>query len=190
MTIEPCCALDDPRLKGGPYTQAQVDSGNIDSPDLGLIYGYCYQPERFTEPGKGVTGVSYSYPMTRDSHNRVVFGEQMPMCDTVEEAVAVLKKGGWYGRVQRYAKDEQCFDPDSRNYYWSSNPNGCGMVRVPLDRPYRPWMTAGVVCLVNVPKPAAGEPLTVYISLGEYRSDIGINFEGEEGQTPVGELAA
>jgi hypothetical protein len=92
--------------------------------DCGRLFGYCYQPLRIREedgcstPYHPCTGIDGTSP------------ERMPMCDTVEEAVAILERYGYRGEVQRYAKDG-------------------------TDQP--PWITAGIVADVT---PTKKEELT------------------------------
>ena len=71
--------------------------GHILICDLGLIYGYCFQPQRFSTPDAGVTGTTW---WLED-------GTQIPLFSNREDAVEYIRQMGFYGNVQRYCKDKE-----------------------------------------------------------------------------------
>lgn len=88
---------------------------------MGKVYGYCYQPLRFTTPDEPFTGTSDRHEWS-GKHGE--YPKQMPYFNDREQAVQYLKDHGYYGQVLRYCKDRQ------------GN---------------RSWVTAGVTDIVNVP---------------------------------------
>jgi hypothetical protein len=144
-------ALDDSRLKYGPYTQANVDGttdGGIAIADCGLIYGYAYQPERFVGDGP----VKTTSPFEPDTAN------YMPLFDDVDSAVAFLKDRGFYGHVLRYAHDRLSATPGATRTTVLGRDDS-------YTAPARPWITAGVVAVVNIPEPEDGKPLSAHVSI-------------------------
>ena len=105
----------------GEYTPEQIAAGNVAIGDMGELYGYSYQPERFTESDKPVTGTSTYEPWDGiQGHHPTKF----PVFASCDEAVAFLKARGYYGHVQRYCNDET------------------GAMS---------WVTAGITDIVNAP---------------------------------------
>lgn len=71
--------------------------------DMGKLYGFCFQPERFTRPDAGVSGTTIWYPGGGPSDPFIEY----PWFDTLDEAIQFIKDEGFYGRVLRYAKNEK-----------------------------------------------------------------------------------
>src|SRR4051812_8398884 len=105
--MQPLIPLDSPELKHGPYTQEQFEAGHIGISDLGKLYGYCYQPMRFTGDPDAIMGTTVYEVLGSDEFGRPTIGKRMPLCSSREEAVKVLQDHGYYGHVQRYAHDDK-----------------------------------------------------------------------------------
>jgi hypothetical protein len=180
----PLCDYNDPRLKGGPYTLHQIDSNEVRSDDWGLIYGYCYEPQRFSSPQAGVSGTTPFYPIKDCDF------DYMPVCDTPEAAIKILSDGGWYGRVVRFCRDVKSYDPDAKLTYTDYD-RWKGGETIATRHRYRPTSLLHrecVVALVNVPKPPPGEQTQVFLGLGEIRGDIALYYAGETEPVTVAEL--
>lgn len=161
--VKALCELNDPKLKFGPYTQQQVDAGNIGIPDCGEIYGYTFRPERFTGDEDKVMGTSIWFPAYKDESGKTVFGAEFPWFDSMILAIKFLQDNHFYGHVVRYALDEKCFQnpPIMERVQVTGGPDPIFSVQE-----HKPWITAGIVAVVNHPTDG------VHISIGNVRSGI------------------
>jgi hypothetical protein len=159
---QPCCPLDSPNLKHGPYTQEEFLTNHIACGDCGMVYGYFYQPERFTNPSYAVSGTSIFFPSEERNFRR------LPLCHSRDEAVRILQDLGLYGQVQRVTgnihllKGEPVKAVVGRNEYW-------------WHAPY-PDLTAGITDYVCVKRPLEGEEAFVHRSLFGEMDDVKVHF--------------
>ena len=98
----PVCIRDREGLRFGPYTKEEIEEERVAVGDMGLLYGYVYQPQRFTDPDKPISGTSTFYEWDGVQGN---VPEQMPASPRRDLAVLLLKAMGYYGQVLRYCRD-------------------------------------------------------------------------------------
>lgn len=118
---------------------------------------YCYRPEVFWPPGAAVASSSCHIPLAGpDGQRDYKHGsETSPFCATEDEAVEWLLSRDLYGHVQRYKHTVPVADRDLHFRFTPTGPNGSGYWEW-----YRPYLTAGIACVVNPP-----ERDTLHVSL-------------------------
>lgn len=117
------------------YTPEEIKASSVAVGDTGTLYGFAYQPQRFSTPDRPISGVTTYPPFIRPQPGeRWKAPEPYPWFASRQDAVRYIKQAGFYGQVIRYTRG-----PDGQ-------PS---------------WITAGVTDTVNAPSsgPVFGTPL-------------------------------
>jgi hypothetical protein len=105
----------------------------------------------------------------------------MPSFTSPDEAIAYIKRAGFYGDVVRHelharSKAAMRPHPSGEGFYFEQDTS-----KPEYEQCTRPGLIAwaGVVALVNAPKPPEGQTPTVHIQLGNLSPDLKFHYRGE-----------